>query len=198
MKKQTVMLILLIALLLPVTGAQAGSITCSSNNLNFSQPLSVLTDPETTLQVGYDFNIYHDIISMDLRAHTAQQAGTGPIVVNNGGDIAADKVTILPSFDAGIRVKLLDGYSFKPYVYSLLDSMIVNSTTSYANSLSTSNSVVFGLKAGMGTDILLGSQSPRWLFNLDTGYQYVPDMLSGISRLNMDELFLSLGFGLSF
>ncbi len=197
MKKQIFITVLLIILILPAA-AEADSVTVSSNNLDFSQPLSVLADPATSLQIGYDFNIYHDFIALDLRARTAQQAGTGTVTMNRGEGIAADKVTILPSLDAGFRIKLLQGFPFKPYLFSLLDYMIINSTTDFVNNLSTSNSAVFGLKTGVGTDILLSSQSPRWLFNLDSGYQYVPDVRSGISSLTMNSFFLSMGFGLGF
>jgi hypothetical protein len=180
------------------TGVKAGTITLSSDNLNFSQPLNVLSDPATTFQLGYDFNVYHNFISMDLRGRTAQQSGSKTMMVNSGEGIAIDRITVMPSFDAGLRIKLVNNYPFSPYVFSLLNYTTISSTTDYADSPATSNTFAFGLRAGIGADILLSSQLPSWLFNIDIGYQYLPVTIAKIGGINMNGIFLSMGFGISF
>ena len=198
MKKISAIAVIVFLLLMNVTKALAGTLTVSSDNLNFSQPLQVLSDPSTTLQLAYDFNIYHHFICMDLRGRTAQQSGNQTLQVNTGDDIAVDRITILPSFDAGVKIKLLNNYPLAPYVFSLINYTTLNATAENANGRTTSDISAFGLKAGMGMDILLSSQLPSWLFNVDMGYEYLPITLPAAGTINMNGIFLSLGFGLSF
>jgi hypothetical protein len=198
MKKISIIILILSATVLGATGVKAGTITLSSDNLNFSQPLSVLSDPTTTFQLGYDFNVYHNWLCMDLRGRTAQQSGSQTMVVNNGDGIALDRITVMPSFDAGVRVNLINNYPFDPYVFSLLNYTTISSTTGYADSSATSDISAFGFRAGIGTDVLMSSQLPSWLFNIDMGYQYLPVTIAKIGSINMNGIFLSMGFGLNF
>ncbi len=197
MKKISIIMVILSATVLGATGVKAGTITLSSDNLNFSQPLSVLSDPSTTFQLGYDFNVYHNWLCMDLRGRTAQQSGQ-TIMVNNGEGVAVDRITVMPSFDAGVRVNPISNYPFDPYVFSLLNYTTISSTTGYTDSTATSDSSAFGFRAGIGADVLMSSQLPSWLFNIDMGYQYLPVTIAKIDSIHMNGIFLSMGFGLSF
>ena len=198
MKKISAIAVIVFLILMNVMNAKAGTLTVSSDNLNFSQPLHVLSDPSTTLQLAYDFNLYHHFICMDLRGRTAQQSGGQTIMVNTGDDIAVDRISILPSFDAGVKIKLLNNNLLVPYVFSLINYTTLSSTAENPNGRATSDISAFGLKAGMGMDVLLSSQLPSWLLNVDMGYEYLPITLPGAGNINMNGIFLSLGFGLSF
>jgi len=181
--------------LINLTMSKADTITFSSDNLNFSQPINLLSDPATTIQLGYNFPIYRSWLCMDIRGRTAQQNAGNSTIVDNGTVITTNKINLLPSFDAGVRIKFSKDYPFDPYVFSLLDYTTYNLTSEYTNVAISKNISVLGFRVGAGTNILLSHDLPAWLFNIDTGYQYLP---ANVASFDPDGVFLSMGFGLSF
>ncbi|MGB9735656.1 MAG: hypothetical protein ACP5JP_04315 [bacterium] len=174
---------------------EADTIIFSSDNLNFSQPINVISDPSTTIQLGYNFPIYHNWLYADFRGRTPQQNSSEVITVNTGTSIATEKIAFMPSFDAGVRVRLKKDYPFVPYLFSLLNYTTVNLTTEYGTSSLSKDVSELGLRIGAGSDFQLSHRLPSWLFNIDTGYQYIP---ANVCSLSMNGIFFSLGFGLSF
>ncbi|MCL4557921.1 MAG: hypothetical protein M1491_04725 [Deltaproteobacteria bacterium] len=189
----TVLLCLLLA-----AGASADEVIVSSDNLNFSQPLTVLSNPSTTIQIGYNFNLYHKWLCMDIRGRTAQQSSSKTVPVNTPDGIAYDRLTVLPSIDTGIMIKLLNSYHVEPYVFSLFNLTMVNSSLMYEDYQTSSNIYALGLRTGFGGNILFGSRLPSFLLNTDMGYQYLPMATDNTGILTMDGIFVSMGFGISF
>lgn len=175
--------------------AKADTITFSSNNLNFSQPINLISDPSTTIQLGYNFPLYQNWLYMDLRGRTAQQNDSKIVTVNSGTSIVTEKISFMPSFDAGVRIQIKKNNSFLPYLFSLLDYTTVNLTSELNNTSVSEDISNLGLKIGFGTDLRLDNDSKGWLFNIDTGYQYIP---THICNTNINGMFFNIGFGLNF
>ena len=198
MKKIPLTILTASLILLALTGAKADTITFSSDNLDFSQPINVLSNPSTTMQLGYNFSLYHNWLCVDIRGRSAQQSDSEVLQVRKESGIMTDKITILPSLDAGVRVKMLDTYRVDPYIFSLVNYTMINSSLSYASHSTSENISALGFRAGIGADILFQTQLPSWLFNMDLGYQYLPVPVTGVGYISMNGIFMSIGFGLSF
>lgn len=198
LKKRVQAVLLAVAFALTaVTGAGAATLVVSSDNLDFSQPLQVLSNPATTLQIGYDFNVYHNWLCVDLRGRSAQQSDSESLSLDTDTGIINDRITVLPSLDAGVRVKLAHGHVI-PYLFSLLNYTTINSSFVSQDHRTSEDVSALGLRAGAGMDILLQTQTPAWLFNVDTGYQYLHVPLTNVGIVSLSGIFVSLGFGLSF
>lgn len=135
---------------------------------------------------------------MDIRGRTAQQSNSETMLASTPEGIVYDKITILPSIDTGIKVKLPNAYWITPYLFSLLNYTMINSSMTYQDSQTSNNYYAFGLRTGLGANILFESQIPSFLLNMDMGYQYLPVTIAKVGSINMNGLFMSIGFGLSF
>ena len=199
MKRMSVVLMLTALVLAPyLRGARADTLIVSSNTFDFKQPLGVLSSAATTIQLDYNVNVYKDWLCAAFRGRTAQQSAGMSMPVDTGSSVATAKLTVLPSVDAGLMVKLMNATQINPYVFSLLNYTMLNSTISYADHQSSSDISAFGMRTGLGTNILLSTELPTWLFNVDMGYQYLPVTVSDVGNVDINGLFVNLGFGLSF
>jgi hypothetical protein len=196
MIKRIILMVLLGMLMCVNTNAE--ELVMSSDNLDFTEPLNVLSNPSTTIQMSYSFSLYRQWLCMDIRGRTAQQSNSETVFASTPAGIVYDKITILPSIDTGIRVKLPNAYHVEPYLFSLLNYTMINSSMTYQNYQTNNNMYALGLRTGLGMNILFGTQLPGLLLNMDMGYQYLPVTIAHVGNINMDGLFLSMGFGLSF
>ncbi len=179
-------------------GAHADEVILSSENLDFAEPLNVLSDPSNTLQIDYDFDLYHKWLCMDIRGRTAQQSDSESAPVNVSGGVAYDRLTVLPSIDTGIKIRLFNTYHVEPYVFSLLNVTMINSSLTYQGNQTSTNIYAVGFRTGIGSNILFQSHLPSLLLNTDMGYQYLPVTTNSTGTLAMNGIFVSMGFGISF
>ena len=178
--------------------AKADTLTVSSESLDLTQSLNLLSNPSNTVQIGYSFNVYHQWLCVDLRWRTAQTSNSETFNIENDSGIMNDTITILPSIDTGLRFQIIRYAHVQPYMFSLLNYTIISSSTSVQNQQANQNLLVIGLRTGIGTNFLLASNEPSFLLNMDMGYQYLSPIIPGVGNVNLSGVFLNFGFGYSF